>query len=300
MEGVANSFSYEEPGPQSPPAWDRRSGERQKTILRVAKLVSGPNRGLAIIRNISDSGMMIEVNPTMKVDDDVTIMLSDDHAIEGEMRWRQSSQIGIRFKEPASVEEILARPRRASNGHVTRLPRFEVAYPVTLVSGGTVVEGAVADISLGGIRVQARTTLKQGDDVTVLIPDLRNLQGTVRWCSEQNVGISFLRPVHIQDLMAWLAACEEAAGYSSPLTGEDSGESASPCEPPFAVTAFDESGTRLDIATANSAAEAWQHFNASRSLFYRVTVVDRAGVETFPVRLKALASREIPVRSARG
>ena len=72
--------------------------------------------------------------------------------------------------------------------------RFSFETPVTLSSGGKMVEGRVLDVSSGGCRLRSGAELRVGQEVNLRVHDLE-LAGRVRWVTPAHeVGIEFFRP----------------------------------------------------------------------------------------------------------
>ena len=62
---------------------ERRGHDRQITIFRLAKLKSERSEGWGFIKNLSASGMMLEVHCHFDLGDTVQVILSDDNQLAG-------------------------------------------------------------------------------------------------------------------------------------------------------------------------------------------------------------------------
>ena len=67
---------------------ERRGHDRQITILRLAKLKSERFEGWGFIKNLSASGMMLEVHSDFHLGATIQVILSDDNQLVGSIKWR--------------------------------------------------------------------------------------------------------------------------------------------------------------------------------------------------------------------
>ena len=108
---------------------ERRQQERHITMLRLAKIKTESGEGWGFIKNLSATGMMVEVQMNFDLGDTVSAMLTEDKELTGTVRWREDSFAGIEFAEPVDVAELLSKPSLAKQGRVPRLPRVEMKHP---------------------------------------------------------------------------------------------------------------------------------------------------------------------------
>lgn len=184
---------------------ERRSHNRYKTVLRVAKLSASDARGLCVIRNVSPGGMLIDVHSSFEPGEAVTIELSDERQIAGRIAWQQQGLTGIQFNERVDIDVILAKPTKLSDGKSPRLPRLEVQSPAKVQHEGRTIAAEMRDVSQRGAKLRSDEAFARDARLLILVPGLGQLQATVRWSDDDSFGVAFGEIVPINDLMEWIA-----------------------------------------------------------------------------------------------
>ncbi len=184
---------------------ERRKKERQLTVFRLAKIASGAAEGWGFIKNISGSGVMIEIHPSFEMDDTATVALTDDVALTASIRWRKDTLVGMQFKNEINVNELLASLRVHNKYHLSRLPRVHMRQAIVFRIGSTLVKAEICDISPAGIRINADYLCEVGNQLTLVVPDLGDIIGTVRWQKGSEIGIKFHQRVSVPQITDWLA-----------------------------------------------------------------------------------------------
>ncbi len=190
---------------------EQRQDERMVTVLRITRITSRTGETLAIIRNISRHGMMLEVHPSFDLDDEVGVDLGDGQMQVGTVRWRKKATLGLYFATAIDVDRVLAKSSASGNGLVTRLPRIQVNHSAKLEAGDRMIDADILDISVGGACLDLHGPAKVGDAVTLYVPALQDLPGVVRWRRGSRAGVAFSQRVPLDMLMHWLSGCQAAA-----------------------------------------------------------------------------------------
>lgn len=245
---------------------DQREHERHITICRLAKLKAGEKEGWAVVKNLSESGMMLEVHPSFDLDDIVTIHLSEDQHLTGTVRWRKDTAVGVHFFKAIDVTEILKKPTTKQNGKLTRLPRVKVNCPIEIKANVKTISSVIMDISPGGLCVKSDHPFEIAERVALSIPKLPRIIGHIRWQARGFVGIAFQQRVNIPDLTAWLLDYYDAAA-----------DNQAPLE--YHISGYDERGKCARIAIVWSARNALLHMKAASKYFYPISVTDEKGYE---------------------
>ncbi len=265
---------------------DRRKQNRHIAMLRLAKIRAESGEGWGFIKNLSATGMMVEVHPKFELGDSVSALLSEDQELTGAVRWRKKALAGIEFSTPIDVAKILSKPNVASQGRVPRLPRIEMKYPINLYLGSRLIHADICDISPAGICVRTDFTFEIGKNLRLSVPELLDINGTVRWQSGNRVGIVFSNRLPLDDLMVWLSTFYRAGKID---TGElavlnTDSEMADVLDPatnsfPFRIIGHDDLGKEILIDTVHSATEALTQFKATSKFFYKVSIRNADNVE---------------------
>lgn len=184
---------------------ERRKKERQLTVFRLAKIESGAAEGWGFIKNISSSGVMIEVHPSFDLGETVTVALTDDVALTGSIRWRKDALVGMQFQNDINVNELLASLRIHNKYQLSRLPRVYMRQAIVFRIGSTLVKAEICDISPAGIRIKADYLCEVGNRLILVVPKLGDISGTVRWQKGSEIGIKFHKRVSVPQITDWLA-----------------------------------------------------------------------------------------------
>lgn len=266
---------------------ERRSHDREISILRLAKIESGKAQGWGLVRNVSSSGMMLDIHPSFHLTDTITIALTEHHQLKGTVRWHRDSSVGIQFIDVLDVPDLLASALAHKNGQRTRLPRIHIKYPIKLMTGTKLISAEIQDISPGGLCIKSDYIFEPGKQLTLTVPQLGDITAIVRWQSGTNVGLAFCDRISIASLMTWLSTYHDTCSNSgeAPITEQLKA-------PAYFVVGYDDLGKQVKIATVHSADEAMVHQKASSTYFYRVTVTEADGTEIFPGMLMQRSFQE--------
>jgi hypothetical protein len=112
---------------------DRRQEYRWQVDLLVA-LPHDPGQRHALVRNLSEGGMMLETDADMAVGDLLSVELDGAPRIEARVVWRQEQSYGCQFRERLPTSAVSAAILQApldAPGEGAGEPRFE-EFPVGL------------------------------------------------------------------------------------------------------------------------------------------------------------------------
>jgi len=184
---------------------ERRKSDRQIAIFRLAKIGSGVAEGWGFIKNISSSGVMIEIHPNFELGETTTVALNDDLQLVGSVRWRKGALVGMQFSNDINVAELLANLTIHNKCQPARLPRVRMTRPISLRIGSTLAKAEIFDISPAGIRINSHYQCQIGNRLTLMVPELGNIAGMVRWQKGTEIGIKFQERVSVPQITDWLA-----------------------------------------------------------------------------------------------
>jgi PilZ domain len=183
---------------------ERRSSQRHRAVMRAARLSSCVHRveAMGLVRNISESGMMVESPVSFANGEKVSISLIDGDRIEGEVVWQQENSFGIRFGRWVSVDAVLARSQ-TSSGAKTRAPRLTVQLPILVRTGSLLGDGQICDISQRGAKIRFNQNLPIDCRVQISHGELRPVTGSVKWQAGNLIGLEFYRTLGVGELAGW-------------------------------------------------------------------------------------------------
>ena len=179
---------------------ERRSGQRLRTVYRVARVISRGDQGLARVHNISDLGMMLSVSVDLCIGDSITIDLSERHSLVATVIWHIAGRCGLKFKSPidsAAVLKSLYEERSHGNVRPLRLPHSK-AIIVSSELGIQMVR--LQDVSQAGLKVAHDGRFTPGLPVKArLAPDIE-CRGVVRWSRDGAAGIALTDLLSVDQL----------------------------------------------------------------------------------------------------
>lgn len=193
--------------PASRAGRDRRRGDRTCTVFRVARIITRTGDNLGIVRNISEHGVMLEIDPRLDLGETVLLDLGFGPRISGDVRWRKETSVGLSFAEPLDVARALGKQATggAKDSKVARLPRATLDCAAELTMDGQREPVKVVDLSIGGAGITMPKDIALRERIALTISGLPTRVGSVRWRRANKAGIIFDRPIPVQTLMAWLA-----------------------------------------------------------------------------------------------
>jgi PilZ domain len=183
---------------------ERRSSQRHRAVMRAARLSSCVHKieAMGLVRNISESGMLIESPVSFENGEKVAISLLDGDRIEGEIVWQRANAFGIRFGRWVSVDSVLARSQVAQ-GSKPRAPRLTVQLPVLVRTGSLLADGQICDISQRGAKIRFNQYLPIDCRVQISHGNLRPVTGSVKWQVGNLIGLEFYRTLGVEELAGW-------------------------------------------------------------------------------------------------
>lgn len=99
-------------------------------------------------------------------------------------------------------------PAEANRRRTARLP---VAIDAEL-DGSRRTLCKVADISIGGVRIQTYSALKVGAKIWLTLPLIGRVAATVKWADDYNAGCQFVEPMGAEIIEALLARAGQNEG----------------------------------------------------------------------------------------
>lgn len=264
---------------------DRRSHERHISIFRLAKIRSNDVEGLAYIKNVSSNGMLLEIHEDFHLGETITVFPTEDHKLEGSVRWRKDGSVGIQFFSGINVPDLLSGNSLKQKGKLPRLPRVRMQQEIKMLVGSKLIKAEICDISPAGICIKANYVVEVGRKLTVSVPNLDDLSGIVRWQSDGRIGMAFAERIAVPQLMNWLTNYYRSV--SSPkkaLKAE--------LAPAYKLVGYDEAGQTTSLCRVKTAGQALLTVKAKAGNYFSVRVFDAEGRECFPNELAQRAFTE--------
>lgn len=189
---------------------ERRSAERQVSVLINAGIVHEGRDALCRIRNLSAGGVMIECDLPLAVEDRVELKLRSGRTVEAVVRWTEEGKAGIAFQDADSA--ALVTERLAASALETSpigYPLFEREGWAEIVADHKRVRTRIARISPTGISVSSDDRWGAERVFSVSIDGLgdhltRRADNPADGAEEMS--LIFVQPLLYRALNDWLAA----------------------------------------------------------------------------------------------
>ncbi len=168
---------------------ERRGSRRHPTPGRIVRFDAPGDRGLGAVRNLSDSGALIETALACALGTPVRIAFDCTNAVQGRIVWRDGNRAGIRFLVPISSSAFIRKVASDRWSETARPPRLSVQASAEVRSGSTSFVTIVGNVSQRGVGVSHSGQLSAGMPVEVAMTAGIRLRGTVRWADGTSAGV---------------------------------------------------------------------------------------------------------------
>ncbi len=185
---------------ESNPDSGRRAGTRIQTVLRVGRVISSQDEGLVLIRNLSDQGANLQLKIAVEVGDVLTLELSDNAILQGQIVWISDESCGFRFDQEIDCSELLACLASQSKSGLGRAIRLPVSLPAVIRSERGIHRTVIENISQRGMKLKQDDQFVEGLRVKVTLPSGLERCGVVRWSKDKIAGVMLLEPFSAQEL----------------------------------------------------------------------------------------------------
>ena len=184
-------------------AQERRDGSRTTSVYRPVLIEFEGFAGFCLIRNLSPGGMMGQVYTEFTPELSVTVHISPEIIVNGQIVWSKDQRIGVQFEREIDVEEVLKElGSKYIGSKLNRAPRLQIQCSGELRIGNESIAMELQDISQRGTKV-AVPHLKAGEEVVVLLDGLDPHKALVRWSQRGTAGLNFVRPLGFEELARW-------------------------------------------------------------------------------------------------
>lgn len=188
--------------------------QRTLTILIVARVVlQNGKEGLGRVRNISETGLMLETAMPLRVGDDLSVELRSRQVLSGAVVWVQDGRVGVHLHERIDISKIVAALPQAARSlrrfSQPRAPRIAANCHIEAQVDGQRLLAELIDISQGGAKVVLPRLMRREERVVLMVPGLPLKLALVRWTADGETGLSFAEPLHFSTLTEWLAVRQE-------------------------------------------------------------------------------------------
>ncbi len=179
---------------------DRRDAQRTLTIYRLVQINSGGDRGFARCRNISDSGVRLDLSMPLEMGASVEIAFSPSNVLPGRVVWKVDHSCGIAFDAEVDSAAGLSRSAAELHGNRARPFRLSANLPARVSSDGKTRDTTVMDISQRGVKLTHDGTFHRGMSIRIVLASGAEREGVVQWVKADTAGVYFIEPFSVDEL----------------------------------------------------------------------------------------------------
>jgi hypothetical protein len=136
---------------------ERRRTPRMPMVFTLAKLTADNREIPCMVRNISDTGIQVQLPVPPVANSSVMVEMTGLAARLARVRWAKGRVAGLQFDTGCSIGDVFA-ARQSMSGS----PHFRIERHATLSTGGGAIPVTVRQISTDELRLVARRTLETG------------------------------------------------------------------------------------------------------------------------------------------
>jgi hypothetical protein len=186
------------------PGEDRRSEDRNATILRVGVLSQGGKACFCLVRNVSPAGLQVKLYGSNVRVGAVCIRVADEDPLSARIVWIRKACAGLEFDTSIDPETLLRLQQKLRPLRRRSQPRIKASSYAAVQVDGRNIQAVLLDISSMGARMTTSRPLEVGAHVSVRFPDLPEIRAHVRWTEGSDCGLVFEAPVPIEVIAQWI------------------------------------------------------------------------------------------------
>jgi hypothetical protein len=185
-------------------ACEERVAPRFTLLIRAAKIVAPQGEFIAVIRDVSSTGVSLRGFHPLPGDGPLRLELQTGESHVIEQVWQRGNEAGFRFVEPVEVHDLVAESGRFPK----RQLRLNLSFPVTLASRGQLVRGELTNLSQQGARIDCSTLFAIAQPLSIQSTNLPDIVARVRWRRVDTYGVVFDTTFSLKELALFAAAMQ--------------------------------------------------------------------------------------------
>lgn len=174
---------------------ERRSGERYRSVWRIAKITREHDLGLWRVRNISTNGMMLSADVAVDIGEPLVIDLSENIRMTGQVVWAKDGRCGVSFDQPIDVGHVLTSLASEQRENGYRQPRLPFDHRAELYVDGETHQIQLVNLSQSGVGFIFHGQLDVGKPLGLMMPDKIRRTAVVRWMRGNQGGLWLTEPL---------------------------------------------------------------------------------------------------------
>ncbi|MGN3974855.1 PilZ domain-containing protein [Tsuneonella sp. SYSU-LHT278] len=189
--------------PAGEPCEDR-AAPRFTLLIRAAKLIAPSGEFIAVIRDVSESGISLRgFHPLPGGALVLELQTGEQHRLEP--IWDRGNEAGYRFRDQVDIVRLIAEAGR----YPKRQLRLNITFPVELAFLGRRVAAEVVNISQQGARIECGDLLAIDQPLRILSGILPEVRARVRWRKSNVHGLVFDDTFSLSQLAVFAARAQD-------------------------------------------------------------------------------------------
>jgi len=166
---------------------EERTAPRFTLLIRAAKLVAPEGEFIAVIRDVSESGISLRGFHALPGGGPLALELQtgERHALE--KVWERGFEAGFSFKDAVDIVRLVAEAGR----YPKRQLRLNLSFSVELALLGRRVRAEVVNISQQGARIVCQELLAIAQPLRIVSEAFPEVRARVRWRRDGQFGVAF-------------------------------------------------------------------------------------------------------------
>lgn len=202
------------PQEAAPEPCEDRAAPRFTLLIRSAKLIAPSGEFVAVIRDVSESGISLRGFHALPHAETLVLELRTGEQHRIAPVWCRGNEAGYRFVDDVDIVRLVAEAGR----HPKRQIRLNLSFPIDLAFLGRRVPAELVNLSQQGARIRSSERLAIQQPLRIVSSILPEIRARVRWRKDDGYGLAFDDTFSLNQLALFAARSQEPAL----LTGEDS------------------------------------------------------------------------------
>ena len=186
---------------------ERRQSERVRQVFLPACLTIDETKHVAVIRDLSESGIGIRCVIAAKPGQLVSVQWGSNPPLDGVVGWLEGDRLGV-------ITECS--PIAHGDGSRPRASRFDIGLPADMHHRGGSHPVELVNLSTKGMSIAHRGNLQFGELVTVCLGNQSFPECTVRWSRNGISGLLLKHPLRLEEIRHVLELAQGSWNWDMP------------------------------------------------------------------------------------
>lgn len=166
---------------------EERAAPRFTLLIRAAKLIAPQGEFVAVIRDVSESGISLRGFHRLPEGEPIVLELQtgERHALE--KIWERGAEAGFRFRHPVDVARLVAEAGR----YPKRQLRLALHFAVELAFAGRRARAHIVNLSQQGAGIVCDELLAIAQPLRIVSAVVPETRARVRWRKDGHYGVAF-------------------------------------------------------------------------------------------------------------